>query len=219
MPIKRACWSRKWASWSLNYRQDNLPDVNTSLLFVWRKSCIPLTCMSRESMNSKHSRHFHMWAWADVVQISPKRHIFYHTGLYVGALGPWTHVWANIQTIVAAVLGDNCSCLSPAVFLLTLNTQRQNVHFSVSRVVVACSPLHQKAKQKCVLVVMDRICHSAAGWLMLLSCHFADEQLKPKHKGHLSTLKKELSNRAVQSLWWRVRQFLFSPILLTMMST
>lgn len=41
---------------------------------------------------------------------------------------------------------------------------------SACRVVVACSLLHQKAKQKYVLVVMDRICHSAASRLMLLSC-------------------------------------------------
>jgi len=92
-----------------------------------------------------------------------------------------------MRTIVAAVLRDNWPCLGPAVSPLTLNTQGQNVHASVSRVVVACSPLHQNAKQKSALVVMDRICHSAAIGQTLLSC--AALQLSPKHKGHLSVMK------------------------------
>lgn len=79
-----------------------------------------------------------------------------------GGQWPWTHVWADIQAIVAAVLWNNCPCLCPAVSQFTLNTQGQNVHFNISMVVVvACSPLLQKAKQKYVLVVMDRICYSA----------------------------------------------------------
>lgn len=102
---------------------------------------------------------------------------------------PWT-LKTNIQTIVTAVQWDNCSCLCQAVLLLTLNTQRQNVHFSISRVVVAYSPLHQKAKQKYVLVVMDRMPFytQQTDTVVMFS---AALQLLPKDKGHLSIIKKK----------------------------
>lgn len=63
-----------------------------------------------------------------------------------GRLTPNTCV-RKIQTIVATVVWNNCPRLWPAVLLLTLNTQRQNVHSSVNRTVVAESPFYQKVKQ------------------------------------------------------------------------
>lgn len=86
-----------------------------------------------------------------------------------GRLTPNTCV-RKIQTIVATVVWNNCPRLWPAVLLLTLNTQRQNVHSSVNRTVVAESPFYQKVKQQCILVVMDTICHSVSSRQMLLSC-------------------------------------------------
>lgn len=64
------------------------------------------THMSKATMNNSHSRHFQLFAAGIQVQIFPnphRTHTFQPHSLHVGAVGPWTHVHANIQTIVAAV--------------------------------------------------------------------------------------------------------------------
>lgn len=117
--------------------------------------------------------------------------------LHLGADRPWTNIMASILTIGAAVPWDNRPCLCIVVLLFTLTIQRQNVHFSISGVVVAYRPLYQKAKQKCVVMVMYRISHSAATRVMLLSWSL---QLSVQTQGTFVNLKGELTNWAVLGL-------------------
>lgn len=128
--------------------------------------------------NMKYSRHFKLLARADswpnfFFFLPPKRdrtHISNHTVCIWGLLDHGHMYRQTYRQLLLLFYGTIALVSGTAVLLLTLNTQRQNVHFSVSRVVMACGPLHQKAKQKRVVVVMDRICHSAGSRLMLLSC-------------------------------------------------
>lgn len=72
------------------------------------------------------------------------------------------------------------------LLLRALNAPRQNVHFSLARAVVVVYGTHQKAKQKCGLVVIDRICHSTAGRLIMAVVVYSGGLNYWETKGHLS---------------------------------
>lgn len=75
---------------------------------------------------SRHSRHFQVSAGAVLFQIFPnpdRTHIFSNTVCIWGLMVHKHMYGANIQTIVAAVLWDNCACLCPVVLLHTLDTR------------------------------------------------------------------------------------------------
>lgn len=93
---------------------------------------------------------------------------------------PILHLGVVHRLVYGVKHTNNCYCCStgqlclslPCSFTVHIKTQGQHVHFRDSWVVVAvaCNPLHQKAKQKYVLVVLDWICHSTGNKQMLLSC-------------------------------------------------
>lgn len=101
---------------------------------------------------------------------------------------------ANIHTIVVTVLWDNCACLCPAVLLLTFVTRTkcsfQRQWSGGGGGAVACNHVHQKAQQKCVLVDVDRICHSAESQTDTVVMYQAALGIQPKHKGRLSNLHR-----------------------------
>lgn len=113
----------------LNYKLDNMSDIGIQLCYIINRANLKFLTLDPNFSQIHLGLTFPMTQFASGGRLTPNTRV------------------RKIQTIVATVVWNNCPRLWPAVLLLTLNTQRQNVHSSVNRTVVAQSPFYQKAKQ------------------------------------------------------------------------
>lgn len=113
----------------LNYELDNMSDVGIQLCYIINHANLKFLTSDPNFSQIPSELTFAMTQFASGGRLTSNTCV------------------RKIQTIVATVIWNNCPRLWPAVFLLTLNTQRQNVHSSVNRTVVAESPFYQKVKQ------------------------------------------------------------------------
>lgn len=97
----------------LNYKLDNMSDIGIQLCYIINRANLKFL-----TLDPNFFPQIHLELTFTMTQFASG-----------GRLTPNTRV-RKIQTIVATVVWNNCPRLWPAVLLLTLNTQRQNVHSS-----------------------------------------------------------------------------------------